>query len=296
MLYESKYHNVYLAKDAEQYLNDTFAKIGSHGENSPEAYEVYQSIDYSLITKEDLTVMDTVSSFLEECIMKRDFLNDVAKKKTDYAKLTKYDNVKNTKRENFRFLNETEALSGQTVLFGDSITEIFNWYELFFEYSNDNKTAVYNRGISGDTSDRLLERLPDNVLNIAPRNIAILIGTNDIGHGIPNDRTADNIEKTIIKIKESCPEADIILEAVYPVNKTIPESRFMVGRRNNKTIGELNIMIKEIAEKHGCVWLDLTDKLSDKKGELDKAYCYDGLHLNAHGFKIVAKNLIPLLK
>ena len=76
VLYESKYHNVYLAKDAEQYMNDIFARIGSLGENSPEAYEIYQSIDYALITKEDLTVMDTVNNFFEECIMKREFLNE----------------------------------------------------------------------------------------------------------------------------------------------------------------------------------------------------------------------------
>ena len=75
ILCDSKFHNVYLAKDAEQYLNDTFAKIASLGENSPEAYEVYQNIDYSLITKEDLTIMDTVNAFVEECVMKRDFLN-----------------------------------------------------------------------------------------------------------------------------------------------------------------------------------------------------------------------------
>ena len=76
VLYDSKYHNVYLAKEAEQYLNDTFAKIESLGKNSPEAYEIYQNIDYSLITKEDLSVMETVSSFLEECVMKRDFLSE----------------------------------------------------------------------------------------------------------------------------------------------------------------------------------------------------------------------------
>ncbi len=76
VLYESKYHNVYLAKDAEQYLNDTFAKIATLGESSPEAYEIYQNIDYSLITKEDLTVMDVANNFLEECIMKRDFLTE----------------------------------------------------------------------------------------------------------------------------------------------------------------------------------------------------------------------------
>lgn len=75
-LYESKYHNVYLAKDAEQYMNDTFAKIAALGENSPEAYEIYRNIDYALITKEDLTVMETAETFMEECIMKRDFLNE----------------------------------------------------------------------------------------------------------------------------------------------------------------------------------------------------------------------------
>lgn len=74
VLYESKFHNVYLAKDAEQYLNDVFAKIETLGKNSPEAYEVYQNIDYALITKEDLNVMETAVSFMEECIMKRDFL------------------------------------------------------------------------------------------------------------------------------------------------------------------------------------------------------------------------------
>lgn len=76
VLYESKYHNVYLAKDAEQYLNDIFAKVGSLPADSQEAYEIYQGIDYALITKEDLTVMDTANSFFEECIMKRDFLSE----------------------------------------------------------------------------------------------------------------------------------------------------------------------------------------------------------------------------
>ncbi len=74
VIYDNKYHNVYLSKNAEQYMNDTFAKIATLGENSPEAYEVYQNIDYALITQEDLSVMDTASAFFEECVMKRDFL------------------------------------------------------------------------------------------------------------------------------------------------------------------------------------------------------------------------------
>ena len=76
ILFDSKYHNVYLAKEGEQYLNDVFARIASFPKNSPEAYEIYQSIDYALITKEDLTVMDSINFFFEECAMKRDFLNE----------------------------------------------------------------------------------------------------------------------------------------------------------------------------------------------------------------------------
>ncbi len=87
------------------------------------------------------------------------------------------------------------ARHGQTVLFGDSITEIFNSYKLFYAFSQTTGQAVYNRGISGDTSDRLLERLECNALNINPKNLVILIGTNDIGIGLPPEYTLNNIKK-----------------------------------------------------------------------------------------------------
>lgn len=77
----------------------------------------------------------------------------------EITKKTKYDLAKTVKKENFLFLNENFCKNGQTVLLGDSITELFNSYELFFDFSQKSGQAVYNRGISGDTSDRLLERL-----------------------------------------------------------------------------------------------------------------------------------------
>ena len=61
--------------------------------------------------------------------------------------------------------------------------------------------AVYNRGISGDTSDRLLERLECNALNINPKNLVILFGTNDIGIGVPTEYTLKN-KKNQYNIKD----------------------------------------------------------------------------------------------
>ena len=108
-------------------------------------------------------------------------------------------------KRKFYFLNEKYARHGQTALFGDSITEIFNSYELFYAFSQTTGQAVYNRGISGDTSDRLLERLESNALNISPKNLVILIGTNDIGIGLPPEYTLNNIKEILQRTQKLCP-------------------------------------------------------------------------------------------
>lgn len=110
---------------------------------------------------------------------------------------TEYDIVKKTKMENFELLNNS-ALHNQVVFIGDSIIELFPTYELFAE----NDKVVYNRGISGDTSDRMLERLEKNALNINPDVVYILVGTNDIAKKIEHDVIIDNISKTIAKCRK----------------------------------------------------------------------------------------------
>lgn len=208
-----------------------------------------------------------------------------------------YDLVQHTKQENYLFLNENYAKHGQTVLFGDSITEIFNSGELFDEFSQKSGQAVYNRGISGDTSGRLLWRLQSNALNIAPRNLVILIGTNDLGLGFPASEIVDNVREILRITKQKLPNTNVVLQGIYPVNKYISlAAAKMVGRRKNKDILSVNAQLRALAADSGIFYLDLTDKLSDKKGRLAKEFCYDGLHLNVHGFAVAAKNIMPYLK
>ena len=215
------------------------------------------------------------------------------KKATDYSKITEYDREKNTKRENYRILNKEYALKNQTVLLGDSITDFFNWYELFYDFSKISGQAVYNRGISGDTTDRLLERLNENVLNIEPKNIVLLIGTNDIGRELPLSMSVENVSKIIENTKKVCPDINFILQAVYPINRGM---RDKFEKRSNEKIDIMNKEFIKLSEKYDCVWLDITDKLKDETGNLKKEYTYDGLHLNINAYKIVAENIIPLLK
>ena len=215
------------------------------------------------------------------------------KKHIDYSIATQYSKEMTTKRNNYTFLNQNYALENQTVLLGDSITDFFNWYELFYDYSKTSGQAVYNRGISGDTTDRLIERLEENVLSIKPRNLVLLIGTNDPSRGVPFSVTIENMEKIIKMTKDACPDINFIIEAVYPINEKMRD-RF--EKRNNKNINEMNNEFIRLCEKYNCIWLDFTDEFKDKNGNLKQEYTYDGLHINAQAYEIVAKNVIPLLK
>lgn len=208
-------------------------------------------------------------------------------------KRTEYDLNKIVKRDNFTFINQTVAEKGQVVFLGDSITEMLSTGDWFGEYTKKSGLAVYNRGISGDTSNRLYERLVDNVTCIEPSCVVLLIGTNDLGLGLDSEFAKENIEKTLSLLKHDCPNTKIILQAVYPVNPTVHKS--CAGRRKNSDILELNKKLLILAQEHKITYLDLTEKLSDKKGNLKKEYTFDGLHLNAKGYEVTTKETMKLL-
>ena len=214
-------------------------------------------------------------------------------KSRNYSQCTEYNPKMMTKRNNYTFLNQKYSVENQTVLLGDSITDHFNWYELFYDFSKVSGQAVYNRGISGDTTDRLLERLYDNVLSIKPRNLVILIGTNDMNRNVPHSATIENMESIIRETKKACPDVNLIIEAVYPINEKM---RHRSDKRSNKKIGNINNEYSRLCEKYDCVWLDFTNQLRDDKGNLKSKYTYDGLHINAQAYEVVARNVIPLLK
>ncbi len=204
-----------------------------------------------------------------------------------YLKKTEYNNEKSNKKNNFDLINSKYCRLNQTVIAGDSITEIFNM-ELFDDYIKSSGKLVYNRGISGDTSNKFLERFDSNVLSLKPSNLVLLIGTNDLTLISDVNYVCGNIEKTIDKAKASNNNMNIILQSVYPVNYK--------NKRKNKAIAALNSMLKKMCDEKGITYLDVYSYLLDEKGGLDSKYTYDGLHPNVQGFEVAAKKIIPLLK
>lgn len=202
------------------------------------------------------------------------------------------------KAENFALENKT-AKKGQTVFAGDSITEYYQLVDAYGDYMQQTGILVYNRGISAECTDHLLARFDDTVLNIEPRNMVLLIGVNDLGQGVPEDTIYNNIKTMIEKTQAQCPQTNIILQALYPIDENRPEfyDRFMVGSvRTNALIQSLNARLKTLAGEKGIQYLDLTDQLADENGVFRAEYTMDGLHPNAAGYAVITEAIKPLLK
>lgn len=202
------------------------------------------------------------------------------------------------KAENFALENKT-AQKGQTVFVGDSITEYYQLVDAYGDYMQQTGILVYNRGISAECTDHLLARFDDTVLNIEPRNMVLLIGVNDLGQGVPEDTIYNNIKTMIEKTQAQCPQTNIILQALYPIDENRPEfyDRFMVGSvRTNALIQSLNARLEALAGEKGIQYLDLADQLADENGVFRAEYTMDGLHPNAAGYAVITKAIKPLLK
>lgn len=204
-----------------------------------------------------------------------------------YERKSRYCRDRRNKADNYTHLNKHYCQKGQIVLAGDSITDMYYHYELFEKYRSESGKKVYNRGISGDCTNRLLERLENNVLCLEPEKIVYLIGTNDLAFGASKEYVAENIREIIERTKHRCPGCKIAFQSVYPVNR--------LRDRKNRDMLALNVLIKEICRETDSVYIDLYDALCDSEGNFDMKYTYDGLHPNVHGYEIITKAILEFI-
>ena len=166
---------------------------------------------------------------------------------------------------------------------GDSITD---YYDLDKYYEG---LPVVNSGISGNTTEDILNDMKARVYNYNPSKVFLLIGTNDLIHDISVDDIVSNIEKIISEINTNEPQTEIYVESIYPVNDNINED--MVSNRNNKDIMKINNKIKKYCEYNSCTYINMYDKLLDDDKNFNEKYTDDGLHPNSKGYEVITKEL-----
>ena len=166
-----------------------------------------------------------------------------------------------------KFVNENQKLDKSQIVFaGDSITEFFALKKYL-----GREFPLVNRGIAGTDSVWLLEHLKEQVLDLEPSKLVLLIGINDIGRGYPIRDIVTRISDIIMTVRQ---------ESQYASKVKI---------RNNTTVRELN---QQLAVLPGVTYVDLFDYLTDNMGQLNDNYTTDGLHLSPQGYQVLAEPII----
>lgn len=173
---------------------------------------------------------------------------------------------------------------GAVVFLGDSITQ--GWKSLSKDFP---KMKVANRGISGDTTRGVLFRLPEDVLDLAPAAIVLLVGTNDIEDGSDPEQVGENIRQILGMIRTARPQTPVVLCKVMPSSAS--------KKRPVEKIQKLNSLLDGIIKADPLITpCDTFAPFANEHGEAKKEEFPDLLHPNAAGYAKWTEALQPILK
>lgn len=196
----------------------------------------------------------------------------------DWANLNRY------KAANEK-LNPPSSNEQRVVFMGNSITEA--WVSNSPRFFKDN--AYIGRGISGQTTPQMLVRFRADVIDLQPKVVVILAGTNDIA-GNTGPMTLEMIFGNIKSMAELARANGIavVLSSVLPVY----DYPWKPGLKPAQKIVKLNAMIKAYAKAQGMVYLDYFTPMADSRDGLKKSLGDDGVHPNKAGYEMME----PLVK
>lgn len=189
-------------------------------------------------------------------------------------------------------MQNANAAKGQIVFIGDSIIDLY----VLDDHYADLDIACYNRGISGDTTQGVLDRLQVSIFDIQPAVVVLMIGTNDINGGAETNAILRRYEKIIDEIYAALPNVKLYCMSVIPQNDDLEAYSVVQIADTTQRILAVNAGIQHLAQDKGAIFLDVFYLLADEEDHLIKAYSDDGLHLNVEGLRVWTTLLKPYLE
>lgn len=168
----------------------------------------------------------------------------------------------------------------RVVFLGDSITQNWNLADSF------PGNPYVNRGISGQTTPQILLRIRQDVIDLKPKAVVILAGTNDIAENT-GPISIEAIEGNIASMVELAQKNGIrvILSSVLPV----AHYNWRPAIQPVEKIRSLNQWMKGYAARAGVEYLDYYSAMVDQKSGLKDELGTDGVHPNSAGYAVMSK-------
>ncbi len=171
---------------------------------------------------------------------------------------------------------------GAVVWIGDSLTEQGWWG--FLSRERD----IVNRGIGGDNTYGMLDRLPE-ILDFAPRKIFLMGGVNDLSAGYSIEEIVENMRQMVEMIHQRLPECELYLQSVITPNNEVLAYSYIKDKQAE--VKALNVAYKAICDEGLAQWVDIASLLENEAGELKEELTKDGIHLHPEAYFIWVEHL-----
>jgi maltose alpha-D-glucosyltransferase/alpha-amylase len=179
---------------------------------------------------------------------------------------------------NFKRYEEKNAALTQApllVLMGDSITDF--WYDNDPDFFEKNNFA--GRGISGQTASQMLTRFKQDVINLGPKAVAIMCGTNDLCQNLASqayypDQTIYDNTVAMCELAEDA-GIKVLLCSITPCAHYMILPDIDAG----SIIEAFNARLKAYADtQENVTYVDYFTPLANAEKGLDDDSTYDGIH------------------
>ncbi len=157
-----------------------------------------------------------------------------------------------------------------------------------------------NRGISGNRVVDLYSRIKNDLINLKPDVLSILIGINDVWHEInyQNGVSTEKYEKIynmlIEEIKEELPEIRIMILEPFVLKGEATTEHWDEFRKGAE---EKAAAAKRVAEKNGLEFIPLMEKFDElAKKAAPEYWLFDGVHPTAMGHEVIAREWVKTFK
>lgn len=201
----------------------------------------------------------------------------------------------------------------EVILFqGDSITDAQRNQEIPFNlgsgypyqvasrlgYEHPGKYTFYNRAISGNRSVDVYARIKQDIINLQPDYLSILIGVNDVWHEFIS-KNGVSIEKyemiynlMLEEILDSLPNVKIFLLEPYALpdfsSPHIPSNELDDWKLLQKLVGEYAGATARVAQNNDILFVPLQKKFEEFNRKYPSILLnYDGIHPTIYGHRLI---------
>jgi lysophospholipase L1-like esterase len=200
---------------------------------------------------------------------------DLRKQLNDWAQLDHY------RAQNERVGPPKDA-EQRVVFLGGSTTE--NWGSKYGSVFFPGKPYI-NRGVSGQTTPKMLLRFQQDVVALRPAAVVIFGGSNDIaGNNGPMtlEMIEDNLRSMVSIAKAN--GIKVILASQQPTT----DYPWNPGTHPEQKLLALSLWEKNYAAENGLVYVDYYTALVGPDGGFKKGLSVDGVHPTAEGYAVMA--------